>query len=96
MFIICCVLMNWMVFGGYSYENSEGLSSQSIPSLGVSHPVPAQYNLKTQCKKAEPLRCLALRTRTGRLKKSLLFRGNSPNPPKWLVDMGIPIHKTYQ
>ena len=24
------------------HENSEGLSSQPIPNLGVSHPVPAQ------------------------------------------------------
>ena len=46
---------------------------------------PSLYKLQ----RAEPLRCLALRTRGGRFKSSLLSSRNSSYPPQWLMDMGI-------
>ena len=42
------------------------------------------FSLENPVQKAEPLRCLPLRTRSGRL-KALLSNGNSPYPPKWLM-----------
>ena len=71
------------------HENSVGLSSTTNPKPKgqPSISLPAQANLTQQ--KAEPLRCLALRTRGGRLKSSFVpwEHGNSPYPPKWLMDM---------
>ena len=54
----------------YMHENSVGLSSTTNPKPKgqPSISLPAQANLTQQ--KAEPLRCLALRTRGGRLKSS--------------------------
>ena len=53
-------------------ENSVGLSSTTNPKPKgqPSISLPAQANLTQQ--KAEPLRCLALRTRGGRLKSSFV------------------------
>ena len=64
-------LENFPLYGsptiGRYHENSVGLSSTTNPkSKGQpSISLPAQANLTQQ--KAEPLRCLALRTRGGRL-----------------------------
>ena len=54
------------------HENSVGLSSTTNPKPKgqPSISLPAQANLTQQ--KAEPLRCLALRTRGGRLKSSFV------------------------
>ena len=54
------------------HENSVGLSStiNPKPKGQPSISLPAQVNLTQQ--KAEPLRCLALRTRGGRLKSSFV------------------------
>ena len=54
------------------HENSVGLSSTTNPKPKgqPSVSLPAQANLTQQ--KAEPLRCLALRTRGGRLKSSFV------------------------
>ena len=54
------------------HENSVGLSSTTNPKPKAqpSISLPAQANLTQQ--KAEPLRCLALRTRGGRLKSSFV------------------------
>ena len=56
------------------HENSVGLSSTTNPKPKgqPSISLPAQANL-TQQIKAEPLRCLALRTRGGRLKSSFVL-----------------------
>ena len=61
--------MKCVLFAINVYENS-GLSSTTNPkSKGQpSISLPSQANLTQQ--KAEPLRCLALRTRGGRLKSS--------------------------
>ena len=55
-----------------SHENSVGLSSTTNPKPKgqPSISLPAQANLTQQ--KAEPLKCLALRTRGGRLKSSFV------------------------
>ena len=55
------------------HENSVGLSSTTNPKPKgqPSISLPAQANLTQQ--KAEPLRCLALRTRGGRLKSSFVL-----------------------
>ena len=57
---------------------------QHPKALGESHPVPAQA-LPTyeNCKKAEPLRCLSLRTKDGRLHNVILMQEvhvTSPRP----------------
>ena len=54
------------------HENSVGLSSTTNPKPKgqPSISLPAQANLTQQ--KTEPLRCLALRTRGGRLKSSFV------------------------
>ena len=56
----------------HPHENSVGLSSTTNPKPKgqPSISLPAQANLTQQ--KAEPLRCLALRTRGGRLKSSFV------------------------
>ena len=56
----------------FTHENSVGLSSTTNPKPKgqPSISLPAQANLTQQ--KAEPLRCLALRTRGGRLKSSFV------------------------
>ncbi len=56
----------------HMHENSVGLSSTTNPKPKgqPSISLPAQANLTQQ--KAEPLRCLALRTRGGRLKSSFV------------------------
>ena len=70
----------------YQYSSTTNPKPKGQPSISL----PAQANLTQQ--KAEPLRCLALRTRGGRLKRALLSHGNSPYPPKWLMDMGTRDH----
>ena len=59
-------------------ENSVGLSSTTNPKPKgqPSISLPAQANLTQQ--KAEPLRCLALRTRGGRVKKLFCPMGTLP------------------
>ena len=72
---LCCLLLVTRSDNDkhvHVHENSVGLSSTTNPKPKgqPSISLPAQANLTQQ--KAEPLRCLALRTRGGRLKSSFV------------------------